>query len=92
MRAGDTPYEFAASFAARVAEMGQSGHWRGLLAPAAQEACGVIDLYVQASYGARLPDSADRAQAVRMWRRLRRRLWLAQVGQSRSSGRPERCV
>lgn len=71
--AGDTPYEFAAQLAGRLAELGRAGR----LAPAAQDIHRLADMYVQASYSPHPPTPADQAQAVRTWWRLQWRLWLA---------------
>lgn len=78
MREGDTPYEFAASFVRYWAALPRGGHWcHAFLAPAVQEAQGLINLYVQASYAPRPPDTEDQRQAIQTWQRLWRRLWLA---------------
>jgi transglutaminase-like putative cysteine protease len=75
--AGDTPYEFRAALAGRLAHLAQGRRWARLLAPAAPEVAGLTDLYVQAAYSAHPPGPTDRQQAVQTWRRLRLRLWLA---------------
>lgn len=79
VRATDTPYEFAALFADRVAALAQDGYSGQLLAPAAREAQRLADLYVQVNYSARMPDVADRTQAIRTWLRLHWRLWLGRA-------------
>jgi transglutaminase-like putative cysteine protease len=79
VQVADTPYEFAVRFADRVAALAQEGYSGQLLAPAAQEANWLTDLYVQISYSTREPGVSDRAQAIRTWLRLRWRLWLGRV-------------
>ena len=79
MRAGDTPYEFAASLTGWVADLAQKGRWSEVLPPAVQEVRQLTGLYVQASYSSHLPGAADQALAIQIWQRLRWRLWLAWV-------------
>lgn len=79
VRAADTPYEFAALFADRVAALAQDGYSGQLLAPAAREAQRLADLYVQVNYSARMPDVTDRTQAIQTWLRLHWRLWLGRA-------------
>jgi transglutaminase-like putative cysteine protease len=79
MRAADTPYEFAALFTGRLEGLAQRKRWGKVFAPAVQELHRLIELYVLASYSPRLPDAADRTQAIQTWRKLRWRLWLAWV-------------
>jgi len=84
MREGDTPYEFATSFAGHFADLAQKRtlrgkYWDTALAPAVQEARQLVGLYVQASYTPRPPNTDDQRQAIQTWRWLRRRLWVAWV-------------
>ncbi|MBE9506813.1 MAG: transglutaminase domain-containing protein, partial [Chloroflexi bacterium] len=81
MRAGDTSYEFGASFAKRTTDLARGRYWKAVLAPAIQEAQWLVSLHVQASYTPCLPDADDHGQAIQTWRRLRRRLWAAWVRQ-----------
>jgi len=92
VRAGDTPYELAASLAGRVADLAQERHWDAVFGPAAQELCWLTDLYVRGIYSPHLPDAAVQAQAIQTWQRLHRRLWLAWVWQKgwKSLSRPGR--
>jgi transglutaminase-like putative cysteine protease len=83
-RPGDTPYEFVTSFGEYVLAIARAGRWAAVLTPAVQEARWLADLYVQTCYGPHPPGSADREQAIRTWRRLRRRLWLARTCQAGS--------
>jgi hypothetical protein len=83
MREGDTPYEFATSFAEHFANLARDKYWWDTaLAPAVQEAQRLVSLYVQASYTPRPPNTDDQRQAIQTWRWLRRRLWMAWVLQS----------
>jgi len=77
VQAGDTPYEFATSLVEWMARWAQERHWAGALPFVAQDVGQLTDLYVRASYSPRSPDDSDRARAVRAWRNLRWRLWLA---------------
>lgn len=79
VRAGDTPYELAASLAGRVADLAQENRWGAQFAPAAQELCWLTDLYVRGIYSPHPLEAADQAQAIQTWQRLRRRLWLAWI-------------
>ncbi len=77
--AGETPYEFSATLAGRVADLTQVRRWAGILAPTVQEVYWLTALYVQVVYSVHPPDTRDQLQAIRIWRRLRWRLWLAYV-------------
>jgi len=78
MREGDTPYEFATSFAEHFANLARGRYWWDTaLAPAIQEARQLVSLYVQASYTPRPPNTDDQRQAIQTWRWLCRRLWVA---------------
>ncbi len=80
MREGDTPYEFATSFAEHFANLARGKYgWDTALAPAVQEAQRLVSLYVQASYTPRPPNTDDQRQAIQTWRWLRRRLWMVWV-------------
>ncbi len=76
---GATPYEFVTSLAGHVTGLAQKRRWGTMLIPAAQELHWLTDLYVQTLYSPHRPALADRNQAIQLWRRLQRRLWLAQV-------------
>jgi len=93
MQEGDTPYEFAGSFAAHLANLARGKYgWDTALAPAVQEAQWLVSLYVQASYTPRPPNTDDRRQAIQIWRRLHRRLWVAWVLQRWWRSPPRRFV
>jgi transglutaminase-like putative cysteine protease len=79
VRVADTPYEFAALFADRIAALVRHEYSGQVLTPAAQEARSLTELYVQSSYSARVLDVADRSRAIRTWLRLLWRLWLARL-------------
>jgi hypothetical protein len=78
---GDTPYEFATSFAEHITGLARGRYWNAALAPAIQEAQRLVNLHVQASYAPFPPNTDDRRQAIQTWRQLRRRLWAAWVWQ-----------
>jgi transglutaminase-like putative cysteine protease len=90
MREGDTPYEFAASFAGHLADLARGRLGEMALASAVQEAQRLVSLYVQASYTPRPPDTNDQRQAIQIWRRLGRRLWVAWVLQRWRRSPPRR--
>jgi transglutaminase-like putative cysteine protease len=80
MQGGDTPYEFARSWAAWTAEL----RWQSPLSRVlhfdaweiGKDVHQLADLYVQTSYSPRALDDSERMRVVRIWQRLRRRLWL----------------
>jgi transglutaminase-like putative cysteine protease len=76
MKSGDTSYEFAASLAGWVTGLPR-GRWARVFAPVTRESYWLTDLYVRGLYSPYVPDAADQARAIRMWQKLRRRLWLA---------------
>ena len=78
--AGSTPYEFASAFADRVKDLGGENSWGAYLFPAAQEVNQLADLYARATYSQHQPGVNERSHAIRIWRRLRWRLWLARIG------------
>jgi hypothetical protein len=83
MSAGDTAHEFAASFSDWLA--GKLGRWqRRVLRPTVQQVEEVIRFYVQASYASSPASSSQREQALRSWRALSWRLWLARMGRASS--------
>lgn len=79
MRAGDTPYEFAASFTKHFANLVRGEYRDTVLASAVREAQRLVSLYVQASYTPCPPNTDDQKQAIQTWRWLRWRLWVAWV-------------
>ena len=77
MQEGDTPYEFATSFARHITDLARGGYWNRALPPAIQETWWLVNLHVQASYTPCPLNADDQRQAIQTWRRLRRRLWAA---------------
>jgi transglutaminase-like putative cysteine protease len=77
--AGDTPYEFAVSLSERFNTLAQEKRWQTALAPANQELRWLTNLYVRTTYSAHRPHSAEQAQAIQTWQRLRKRLWLVWI-------------
>jgi hypothetical protein len=84
---GDTPYESATSLVERVNMLAQERRWKTVLAPAEQEIHWLTTLYVRTFYSTHQPDPVDQAQAIHIWQRLRRRLWLAWVSTFWTRGR-----
>jgi transglutaminase-like putative cysteine protease len=84
---GDTPFEYLASLVGCVGDLGTGKLLATVLANAASEAHWLVGLYVRTCYGPSSPDAVDRKQAMRMWRRLRWRLWLARLCQAWDSTR-----
>ena len=80
---GDTPFDFAGRLSNRLSALCNSfPGWERLakaLNPAIEEARHLVELYSQAVYSPRPPDTTHQAQAMHAWERLRRRLWLARV-------------
>lgn len=75
--AGETPYEFAAALAKRIEALATGQRWQAILTPAVHEAQWLANLYVRAAYSSHQPTLADRREAIQIWHRLQRRLWLA---------------
>jgi transglutaminase-like putative cysteine protease len=89
---GATPYEVSHALGEHLSERAQDGQWGTLLQPGVTELTSLTDLYVQAAYSPHPTTSAQRSEAIRLWQRLRWRLWLLRllrhansVWQSRSS-------
>lgn len=78
---GTTPYEFAAELSRRVAELAQDKHRSAVPASILQEVRWLTDLYVRGLFSPYGLNTAEKAQAIRMWQRLRRHLWLMWVWQ-----------
>jgi hypothetical protein len=78
--AGETPSQFAAALQTRLRAAASS--WLGWLLPGRLvDSIGALsDLYNQAIYSPRPPGERERDQALRAWRQLGWRLWLARFG------------
>ena len=77
--AGETPYEYAAALTKRVEALIQDQRWATALAPLPQEIRRLTKLYVQASYSDQRTSIVDQIEAIKLWQRLRRRLWLVWI-------------
>lgn len=77
--AGETPYEFAAALTERMKTVGSTSRWAAALAPAAHEIGWLAGMYVRASYSPHRPTPTEQIQAIKIWQRLRLRLWLARA-------------
>jgi transglutaminase-like putative cysteine protease len=76
-RRGDTLHEFAAALVMRVKDLAEMRSWGAVLVSVPAEIDWLTDLCVRFLYSSHQPGVGEQAQAVRTWRRLRRRLWLA---------------
>jgi transglutaminase-like putative cysteine protease len=76
---GATPHEFADDLANRVIALAQERSWNETSGATVQEIRWLTDLHIQGQYSQRKPAAADRSRAIKMWRRLRPKLWLAWV-------------
>jgi transglutaminase-like putative cysteine protease len=76
-RKGDTLHEFAAALAVRATELAETRRWGTLLLSVPAEIGWLTDLCARALYGVGQPESVEQAQAIRKWRWLQRRFWLA---------------
>jgi transglutaminase-like putative cysteine protease len=76
---GETPHEFALSLADRILLLSRRGRLRRSISPAAQEVGQLTDLYTKAIYSPVPLGKNEQNHAIKIWVRLRRRLWLAQL-------------
>jgi hypothetical protein len=76
LQPGDTPFEFAANFNARVVQ--RAGD-RPALTPIPGEVEQLTRLYVQTAYSHHPPQANEKRQTIHIWRNLRRRLWLLRL-------------
>jgi transglutaminase-like putative cysteine protease len=86
-RPGSTPHEFTVALAAHVVELASGRRYARLVASAPQEVSRLTALYTRGLYSPHLPGAAERAEALRTWRRLRQRLWLSWAWQKLSPTR-----
>ncbi len=77
MHRGDTPYEFAEALVRCVQEIAGRRDRAGWLLPAGEEIHRLTEAYVQTWYTRHSPEAAERDTALRIWRKLRWRFWLA---------------
>jgi hypothetical protein len=83
-QAGDTPYEFAAALIARLETLGRGARLGRTLSTAGQDIQQLTDLYTLLVFSPRPPGASGRRQAIRLWGRLRWRLWLARLARKRT--------
>ena len=74
---GETPHEFAGQLSQRLSGLSVRPRWQKYLAPAGQESSQLVDLYTRSVYGPLPAGRPDQDLAMRAWRGLSRRLWLA---------------
>ncbi|MCB0194371.1 MAG: DUF4129 domain-containing protein [Anaerolineae bacterium] len=73
---GDTPFEFAAALEQTITGVAKSTRWEPVLSNAAAEVAWLTQLYVRTLYSTHPPQRSDQRQAIALWQRLRRRLWV----------------
>jgi hypothetical protein len=78
---GATPYEFSHSVSGRLEKLGEARFVGSIWKPAAAEVRQLTELYALAAYSPRQPDWKEKWRAIRMWRNLRWRLWIARLMQ-----------
>jgi transglutaminase-like putative cysteine protease len=76
---GDTLHEFAALFVSRVAYLAKTRRWGTVLLSVPAEIGWLTDLCVRALYSLHQPEPVEQEQAIRIWRRLRKKLWLVRL-------------
>ncbi|MBN1813765.1 MAG: transglutaminase domain-containing protein, partial [Anaerolineae bacterium] len=81
MRAGDTPYEFAESFAGWAVALAREKRWGEIVAGTIFEVRRLVDLYVQANYTSHPMRAIDFWYALQVWKKLWWRLWLGRLFQ-----------
>lgn len=77
VQAGNTPYEFGAICQRRLEGLARGGLFSQVLVSSVPEFHQLIDLYVHTSYSPHSPRKVDQDNAIRLWNRLRWRLWLS---------------
>jgi transglutaminase-like putative cysteine protease len=78
-REGDTPHEFATALTLRLKELAQGHRGGRRLLFALDEIRWLTELCARTLYSLHKPQASEQAEAVQMWGRLRRRLWLARL-------------
>jgi transglutaminase-like putative cysteine protease len=78
---GDTPLEFSHTLIDRVTSLSRGSRLAKVLSPASQEIDEFTRVYTRMLYSPVFLKIDDRKWAIAMWRRLRRRLWLARMRQ-----------
>lgn len=79
IRPGDTPLEFASALKRKMEEVAKSSRWASSFNEAASEVAWLTQLYVRTLYSSHPPQRHDQIRAIKIWQRLRRRLWLARL-------------
>jgi transglutaminase-like putative cysteine protease len=78
---GDTPYEFADSFAGWATRLAQENRWGEIMTGVVFEVRRLVDLYVEATYTPHPLRAVDSWYALEAWKKLRWRLWLGRLFQ-----------
>jgi hypothetical protein len=76
---GDTPHEFATALVLCLRELGQGRPAILGLLSAVDEIRWLTELCARSLYSLHKPQVSEQTEAVQVWGRLRRRLWLAQL-------------
>ncbi len=76
-QSGDTPREFASALKLRVKNLDPATHHKVAEPREASDILWLTNQYTQAVYSPHPPTAAAQKQAIRVWKRLQRRLWLA---------------
>jgi len=80
-RRESTPQEFSAELKTRLQSLAQTPFWERRLTPAHAEIETFTQVYSQLLYSPATVNMQDRPAIITLWRRLRRRLWLARLRQ-----------
>jgi hypothetical protein len=78
-REGDTPYEFADTLVVRLKRLALGRRGGQHLLAAMDEIRWLTELCARTLYSLHKPKASEQAEAVEIWSRLRRRLWLARL-------------
>ena len=78
---GNTPLEFAQMLSDRLELLSQRGIFKKFIGTSTDYVYDITKIYTFTLYGPGTPDMEDRKRMLILWRRLKRRLWLASVQQ-----------
>jgi hypothetical protein len=81
--AGDTPHEFSAATAERIAVLVQARQSGQELDSTLHRIAELTDLYVRGRYSLSRPNAREKRKAIHSWQRLRRFLWRAWIWHKR---------
>ena len=78
-RIGDTPHEFASKLEKQIQEVFSNTRWAGSIQPTQKDIQVFTDIYVRACFSPHPANSKETEETVKIWWRLRRRLFLARL-------------